>query len=130
MDFVDLLIMVGYLCVLSVQLVVALNLIKQNKELRKEVHYKQLEVNACLKTMRSLVDGIEELSTANKELEDENKELDDENDVLFEEIEKLHNETSVLESFMADVYTTIYTEHQKKNKIKNLQRKIKNKENK
>lgn len=116
MDFVDLLVMVGYLCVLSVQLVVTINLTKQNKELKKEVHYKQLEVNACLMNMKRM-------ATYNQELEKENEELDDENESLSEECD-------ALESFMADVYTTIYAEHQKKKKIKNLQRKIKNKEKK
>lgn len=116
MDFVDLLIMVGYLCVISVQCVVEYNLIKQNKELRNEVYYKQLEVNACLMNMKRM-------ATYNQELEKENEELNDENESLSEECD-------ALESFMADVYTTIYEEHQKKKKIKNLQRKIKNKENK
>jgi cell division protein FtsB len=115
--------MFGYVCILIAQCVAVYNLVEQNKELRKEVYYKQLEVNVCLINMKRMAYNIQEL-------EKENEELDDENDVLFEEMEKLHNETSVLESFMADVYTTIYAEHQKKKKIKNLKRKIKNREKK
>jgi len=114
--FVDLIVPVMYICVILAQCVVAYNLIKQNKELRKEAHYKQLEVNVCLMNMKRM-------ATYNQELERENEELDDENESLSEECD-------ALESFMADVYTTIYAEHQKKKKIKNLQRKIKNKEKK
>jgi len=121
MDFVNWFIFGVYAVTLVAAYITLFNVVKENKELRKEVHYKQLEVNACLMNMKRMATYIQEQ-------EKENEELDGENDVLFEEIEKLHNETSVLESFMADVYTTIYAEHQKKKKIKNLQRKIKNKE--
>ena len=123
MDFVNWFIFGVYAVTLVAAYITLFNVVKENKELRKEVHYKQLEVNACLMNMKRMATYIQEQ-------EKENEELDGENDVLFEEIEKLHNETSVLESFMADVYTTVHAEHQKKKKIKNLQRKIKNKDKK
>ena len=108
MDFVDLLVMVGYLCVISVQLVVALNLIKQNKELRDKLNFKQLEVDICLRNMKKIAEY-------NIELEKENKELDDENESLSETNE-------ALESFFTDIYVQMYSkkdEKKKRSKIKN-----------
>lgn len=112
MDFVDLLIVVGYLCVLSVQLVVALNLIKQNKELRKDIHYKQAEVDVCLRNMKKMLDINIELGSENYRLKEENKSLSEEKEVL--------------ESFFTDVYVQMYSKKdEKKKRIK-----IKNRDNK
>lgn len=112
MDFIDLLVMGGYLCILSTQCVVTYNLVKQNKELKKDIHYKQAEVDVCLRNMKKMLDINIELGGDNYRLKEENKSLSEEKEVL--------------ESFFTDVYVQMYSKKdEKKKRIK-----IKNRDNK